>query len=219
MDPTSKLSNLINSFNKKKKFNNRNNTVITQKDIKNLSRFEQHTLRLFAKMYDLVLGKEDVLDFKKVSELFETWGRHKTDPEKTYLKALFFPEKITKVHQVNPFPTPSYTFKQTLTYRFTPNNNGNFVIQIVNPFFPDDTTLNTVSNIYVCTDNALDGSGQGAGNITAASAVLGTNWFAWPGAKFGTGWFNAASLVAFKVSVRYIGIFIFKTLSAQRRYR
>jgi hypothetical protein len=65
----------------------------------------------------------------------------------------------------------------------------------------DTSAPNTVSNIYINTDNGLNGNSIVAG----ASAVQGTAWTARGESKVLPGWFNTAVLLFAKVSVNYYG--------------
>lgn len=129
--------------------------------------------------------------------------KHKTDAEKLYLLGLFFPEKLKSknIPQVNPFPIPTYTFTQTFTLNVTPNAFGNFVCQVVCPHLGDTSLPNTQSSVYVCTDPNLNGYTM----VSGASAVIGTQWTAYPQPKIEPLWFNSYVLLFAKCSAQYFG--------------
>ena len=197
---TVRINNLIKKFNEKSA-SNKTDIVITKDDFKNLSKFEIQSIKMLGKIYGVLSGDEENINLKSLMDIYEKWGAHKTDPEKMYLMALFFPEKVNKVYQINPFPTPAYTFKQTVSLRLSPNSNGNFALQVVCPYFYESSIASLNSNVYTTVDSALDGTAP----ITAVSNTLGTGWNPQKGTALGAGWFNAASLIAFKVQARYIG--------------
>lgn len=184
-------------------YKNKNKIVLQQRQFDELSKFEKNTLRLLGEIYNIFKSPTDHITLNQVNEVFRRISEHKTDPEKIYALALFFPEKISKVHQINPFPYPSYTFKQTQTLKITPNEKGNFIIQVVCPFPCDTTVPDTVSNLYVCTDPTLTGSNVQAYNPSAPGST--TGWVANREIKFEPTWFNSAVLIAFKLNVKYTG--------------
>jgi hypothetical protein len=75
------------------------------------------------------------------------------------------------------------------------------VLQVTCPYFYDETVPATVSNIYYCTDPTLTGSTL----ISATTVTPNSGWNPCKDSGFKSNWFNAATLVALKVSARYIG--------------
>ena len=159
--------------------------VIENDDLKLLSRYEMQSIELLGKVFGKVTKNPNHVSLKELLEIFNAVTRHKTDPEKLYLIALYFPEKIDKVYHINPFPIPSYTYKQSVTLRFNPNALGNFAMQIICPYFLDETVPNTVSNVYVCTDAALNGTTI----VSTQSATQGTGWTAQVGTRVNSTWY------------------------------
>jgi hypothetical protein len=78
--------------------------IINDADFATLSNFEKSSIRLLSRTYGLLKNAKEKVSLKMLQEIYEKWGEHKTDPEKMYLIALFFPERVQKVHQINPFP-------------------------------------------------------------------------------------------------------------------
>tara|TARA_B110000046_G_scaffold111608_1_gene118818 strand:+ start:10340 stop:10606 length:267 start_codon:yes stop_codon:yes gene_type:complete len=87
---------------------------------------------MFGRMMDLVKEGE-IIDYHTFSEILEELFLNKTDNEKKYLFGLFFPKTIKHATFLNPFPVPVYTFQQSYKFHISPNNTGNFVLQMVTP--------------------------------------------------------------------------------------
>jgi hypothetical protein len=84
----------------------KNKIIISEDDLKRLSRFELNTLRSIGNMFGIFSQTSGDISLNDVVEIMSKLARHKTDPEKVYLMGLFFPEKLKNknIHQVNPFP-------------------------------------------------------------------------------------------------------------------
>lgn len=74
-------------------------------------------------------------------------------------------------------------------------------MQLTCPYLVDSTTSNTVSNLYINTDNNLNGNTI----VTGASAVVGTGWTAKGETKIPVGLFNTGVLLFAKISATYYG--------------
>ncbi len=65
---------------------------------------------------------------------------------------------------MNPFPTPVFTVKSVFSFNLTPNNLGNFALQMTVPYLVDDSVIN--SDVKYCVDPLLDGITTSSGLAT-----------------------------------------------------
>ena len=166
--------------------------IIEPEDFGMLSKYEKNTLRSIANIFGMDKNKE--ISYETLHNIINQIGRFKTDIEKGYLLALFFPEKIKNIHQLNPFPIPTYTFIQKFSVEVKPNTKGNFLIQAVNPVLLDLSDV-TKSNLWVNTHEDLDGV-----NVLAANTFTPIK-----NTLVQAGMFNTYTLYACKIAVKYHG--------------
>ena len=83
-------------------------------------------------MLDLV-KEGQIIDYTEFSRILSKMFETKNDNEKQYLYGLFFPKTIKHATFLNPFPVPVCTFQQSYKFHITPNESGNFILQMVTP--------------------------------------------------------------------------------------
>ena len=178
------------AFNSKKE----KKIFISGDDFNDLSRFEKNTIKGIANIFGIDRDKD--VSYETLKQAIDNLTRYKTDVEKGYLLALFFPEKIRNIHQINPFPIPTYTYIQKFNVQIKPNTKGCFLVQAVSPILLDQTQINNNrSNLWINSSENLDGlSSSVVGDFTPIFGSLAP-----------TGMFNTYILQACKISVKYHG--------------
>ena len=124
------ISNLYKG-NSLYKNNSADKIVIGPDDFALLSKFEKNTLRTIANIWGILSSTNKEVDYTDLLTIMNKLGEHKTDVEKHYLLALFFPEKVRNIHTLYPFPIPTYSYTQKFQVFVVPNANGCFLAQVV----------------------------------------------------------------------------------------
>ena len=171
-----------------------NGLTISENDFNGLSAFEKRTIETVARMYRLISTRDKNVDYNLLVKAIEQIAENRSDAEKQYLIALFFPERVKHINVLFPFPVPTYPFIQKMTGKLSPNTDGNFLLQAVCPLLVDSTSA--ASTVYVNTHNDLNGIVQDT--VSAHYVPVAT-------ARCLQGAFNAYILQCFKISVQYIG--------------
>lgn len=177
------------SFNQKIK-----KIYIEPQDFNDLSKYEKNSLKSIANIFGIDKDKE--ISYDTLKQIIDNLAKYKTDVEKGYLLALFFPEKVKNIHQINPFPIPTYTYIQKFSVQIKPNTKGCFLIQAVSPILLDRSQqTNNRSNLWINTSENLDGLTFGASSdFTPVYNTLAP-----------VGAFNTYVLQACKIGVKYHG--------------
>ena len=171
-----------------------NGLTIDENDFNMLSAYEKRTIETIARMYKLINNSDRNIDYNLLVKAIEQIAENRSDAEKQYLIALFFPERVKHINVLFPFPVPTYPFIQKITGKLSPNDDGNFLIQAVCPLLVDTTSA--ASTVYVNTHSDLNGINQ---DINTA------HYIPVPTTRCLVGAFNAYILQCFKISVQYIG--------------
>jgi hypothetical protein len=129
---------------------------IREDDFNKLSLFERNALKVLAKLYGLIRVGGD-FKYGDFVNLIRELTKYKSDPEKSYLLSLFFPERVKISQSILPYPIPTYTYTQNVSSYIGANLLGNFLIQVVCPAFYVSSQSNTKSNMYICTSDDLTG--------------------------------------------------------------
>lgn len=90
-------------------------------------KYDKQFLSKLGELYGLLTGKS--LQKDRIYDTIEMLNKIRKNQEKTYLKALLFPEKVRGARIPTKFPTPSIAFTSTDTLLITTNSNGNFQLQ------------------------------------------------------------------------------------------
>lgn len=191
------LINMNKAFRKPNYYpDNTGNTIeITTKDFNRLTAYEKTTIRNIAKMYGIYKDDRKEIDLNLLIEIIDKLASNKSDHERQYLIALFFPERVRHLKILYPFPVPTYPYIQKITGRITPNEKGAFVLQAICPLLLD-TTMSNLSNVYYNNSANLDGMSIDNNNA---------NWTPVLAMRTVPGAFNAYVLQCFKVTVEYLG--------------
>src|SRR5690242_19568722 len=80
--------------------NNPKEVSITEADFSLLSKFERNTLKTIGKMYGILTAPGKDIDYSMLRQIINQLPSSKSDIEKHYLLALFFPEKIKNIHTI-----------------------------------------------------------------------------------------------------------------------
>lgn len=91
------------------------------------AKYEKNFLTKLGDLYGQLTGKS--LNKDKIYDTIEILNKIRHNQEKTYLKALLFPEKVRGARIPTKFPTPSIAFTSTDTMLITTNSSGNFQLQ------------------------------------------------------------------------------------------
>lgn len=131
-------------------------------------KYDKQFLTKVGELYNNLTGKS--LDKTKIYDSIEMLNKIRQNQEKTYLKALLFPEKVRGARIPTKFPTPSIAFTSTDTLLITTNSSGNFQLQwspsMLLSSMPDATSLtNFGGEIWLNTVAGLDGF-----NVTSTRA-------------------------------------------------
>ena len=191
------LINLIKEYKTKKTSveTDNENYIIGPDDFKTLSEYEKKTIKTLGKMYNLFLKDTKNINYYDLVHVLDEISIDRTDLEKQYLLALFFPERVKHINVLYPFPVPTYPYIQKQSIRISPNAKGNFVVQAICPLLLD-SSINNSSVVYVNSDASLTGM-QIDNNRSHYVPLDATSCI--PDA------FNAYVLQCFKISVEYVG--------------
>ena len=195
-DTINQIADLYNGSNLYRPSAQGKGVTIGPNDFALLSKFEKNTLRSIANIYGMLSDPTKDVSYEDLVNIINKLRETKSDIEKHYLLSLFFPEKVKNIHTIYPFPIPTYSYSQKFQVFVSPNVNGCFLAQVVCPLLLDNSVGNaTVSNLYVNTNSALDGSTLGtAGQFTP---IVNTQSI--------QGAFNTYVLQCCKLSARYVG--------------
>jgi hypothetical protein len=206
--------------------------LINEHDFELLSKFEKNTVRTIANIYGLLHGKDTQnISYSVFKEAMDKLGQSKNDIEKHYLLSLLFPEKIRNIHQINPFPIPTYTYHQRFQIFVVPNANGCFLTQVVCPMLLDNSAVSAPGNNYasgnigttvpaIWNGNVLGLQNGGAASLTGSTSnIYVNNNASLDGTTLGTAAqftpittsnsiqnaFNTYVLQCAKISAKYVG--------------
>lgn len=155
-DVKSGINEILNQkLNNIKNTRENNIAYLNRQNFEKMGKYHKNVLYMFGRMMDLV-KEGQIINYHEFVSIFENMMRNKNDVEKQYIWGLFFPSTIKHASFLNPFPVPVYTFTQNYTFHISPNENGNFVLQMVTPFMVEQSNTSS-SDMYYSNDSTLDG--------------------------------------------------------------